>query len=60
MEKKYKFTHSCAPAIHVSYYGYWDSGDTWIAVEFTHDDIITCQEGKLRIKKCKVIGEVKI
>ena len=38
---------------------YWIEGDTLIAVEVNVDDIITCQEGKLRVKKVKTLGEIK-
>jgi hypothetical protein len=49
---------SCGDGLHVSTPFYWRSGDTLIAVEIMEEDIICCQEGKLRVKKLKVIGEV--
>ena len=50
---------SCASGLHVSTPFYWNDGDTLIAVEVNDKDIICCQEGKLRVRKLKVIGEVK-
>ena len=49
---------SCSSGIHLSTPLYWDSGDTIIECEVNFKDIITCQCGKIRCKKCKVIGEV--
>ena len=50
---------SCGSGIHVSTPFYWGSnGNTLIAVEVKVTDIITCQEGKLRCKAVKVIGEI--
>jgi hypothetical protein len=49
---------SCGTGIHVSTPYYWNEGDTLIAVEVHEDDIVTCQQGKLRCRKIKVIGEV--
>jgi len=49
---------SCSHGIHVSTPFYWEQGDTLIAVEFDIKDIITCMEGKLRVKKVKTLGEV--
>ena len=51
---------SCASGIHLSSALYWQEGDTLIACEVKKEDIITIQEGKVRVKACKVIGEVKI
>ena len=50
---------SCGEGIHISMPDYWIEGDTLIAVEVNVDDIITCQEGKLRVKKVKTLGEIK-
>ena len=52
-------THSCSTGLHISTPFYWQDGDTLIAVEVAVEDVITCQSGKLRVKKLKVIGEVK-
>jgi len=51
---------SCSTGIHLSSALYWQDGDTLIACEVKKDDIITVQSGKVRVKQCKVIGEVKI
>jgi len=55
---------SCGKGIHVSTPFYWKEGDTLggtlIAVEVEEKDIITCMEGKLRVKKVKVLDEIKI
>ncbi|MDD2778481.1 MAG: DUF5758 domain-containing protein, partial [Methanocellales archaeon] len=50
---------SCSEGIHVSTPFYWDEGDTLIAVKVKVGDIITCQEGKLRVKGATPIGEVR-
>jgi len=55
-----KSNKSCSSGIHLSNPLYWEKGDTLIACEVNFKDVITCQEGKVRVKKCKVIGEVKI
>ncbi len=52
-------TIACGAGLHVSTPFYVWSGDTLIAVEVKVKDIIACQEGKLRVKKLKVIGEIK-
>ena len=52
-------TVSCGGGLHVSTPFYWSEGDTLIAVEVKVEDIITCQSGKLRVRKLKTIGEVK-
>ena len=52
-------TKSCSSGLHVSTPFYWEDGDSLIAVEVAVEDVITCQEGKLRVKKLKVIGEIK-
>jgi len=49
---------SCSTGIHCSLATYWREGDTTIAVEIEKEDVITVQEGKVRCKKVKVIGEV--
>ena len=54
-----KSDKSCAEGIHLSTPLYWDQGDTLIQCEVDFKDIITIQEGKVRCKKCKVIGEIK-
>lgn len=54
-----KSSKSCTSGLHCSYPGYWDMGDTLIAVEVNIKDIITVQEGKARCKRLKVIGECK-
>ena len=51
---------SCASGIHLSTALYWQEGDTLIACEVKKEDIITIQEGKVRVKQCKVIGEITI
>jgi hypothetical protein len=50
---------SCGSGIHVSTPHYCKDGNTLIAVEVHEDDIITCQQGKLRCRKVKVVGEIK-
>jgi len=54
-----KSNASCSKGIHLSTPLYWDYGDTLIQCEVNFKDIITVQEGKVRCKKCKVIGEIK-
>ena len=49
---------SCGDGLHVSTPFYWNKGDTLIAVEVHESDVICCQEGKLRVKKLNVVGEV--
>ena len=49
---------SCASGLHLSLALYWELGDTLIACEVKEEDVITIQQGKVRCKKCKVIGEV--
>ena len=51
---------SCASGLHFSYATYWDaqvdlSTTVLLACEVHIDDVITCQEGKIRAKKCKVL-----
>lgn len=51
---------SCARGLHFSYTTYWDSRinideSCLLMCEVKLDDIITCQEGKIRAKKCFVI-----
>lgn len=50
---------SCSSGIHCSLATYWPEGDTLIAVEVRKQDVITIQEGKVRCKQVKVIGEAK-
>jgi len=53
------FLVSCDTGLHVSNADYWmGAGDTLIQVEVKIEDIITCMEGKLRVKKLKVIDEI--
>ena len=49
---------SCTAGLHCSLATYWSDGDTLIAVEVKKEDIITIQEGKVRCKKLKVLGEI--
>lgn len=49
---------SCSSGIHLSNPFYWERGDTIIACQVKWDDVITIQEGKVRVKKCYVIGEL--
>jgi len=49
---------SCSSGIHLSTALYWNEGNTLIACEVKEEDIITIQQGKVRCKQCKVIGEV--
>jgi len=55
---KEDFLISCDSGLHVSTADYWHEGDTLIAVEVDIKDIITCMEGKLRVRKLKVIDEI--
>ena len=59
---------SCGKGLHVSHPFYWQKGDCLIAVEVPVkvkcdgkmiDNIITCLDGKLRVRQIKVIEEVK-
>jgi len=50
---------SCGKGIHVSTPFYWNEGDTLIGVEVKVEDVITCQEGKLRVKGITPIEEIK-
>jgi ADP-glucose pyrophosphorylase len=52
-------TIDCGKGIHISGMYYWTEGDVLIQVECHIEDVITCKSGKLRVKKIKVIGEVK-
>ena len=52
---------SCALGLHFSHATYWDRNvclqETVLLLCEVHiDDVITCQEGKIRAKKCKVLG----
>lgn len=49
---------SCSSGLHLSNPLYWDRGDTLIACEVDLEDIITVQEGKVRVSKCLVLGEL--
>lgn len=49
----------CSSGIHLSHATYWNNGDTLIACEVNRKDIIVVAEGKIRVKKCKCLGEVK-
>ena len=51
-------TSSCSAGLHVSHLHYWGDGDVTLACEIKLEDVITCQEGKLRVKKLKVLGTV--
>ncbi len=51
---------SCSTGIHLSNATYWNEGDTLIACRVKEEDIITIQQGKVRVKKCLVLGEVKV
>lgn len=53
-------TDSCASGLHASTPEYWNEGNCLIAVEIKIKDIITVQEGKVRCKKLKVLGEVNL
>jgi len=50
---------SCASGLHFADPCYW-SGDVLIAAEIDLNDIITVQEGKVRVKKANILGEVKL
>ncbi|MGD2072744.1 MAG: hypothetical protein PVG65_04575 [Candidatus Thorarchaeota archaeon] len=50
---------SCSSGIHCSLATYWSNGDTLIAVEVNKKDIITVQQGKVRCREVKVLGEIK-
>jgi len=49
---------SCGRGLHVSHPHYWTNGDTLIACDIEVSDIIAIQEGKCRVRKLLVIGEV--
>ena len=55
-----KSNASCGKGIHLSTPLYWNEGDTLIKCEVNFEDIITIQDGKVRAKKCKCLGEVNI
>jgi len=55
-----KSNASCSKGIHLARALYWNEGDTLIACEVNVKDIITVQEQKVRCKKVKVLGEVRI
>lgn len=52
-------TVSCGGGLHVSTVNYWNEGDTLIACLVKKEDVITIQNGKVRCRKLKVLGEVK-
>ncbi len=55
---------SCAPGLHFSHATYWDCSISYrktnshvlLMCKVLLEDVITCQEGKIRAKKCFVIG----
>ena len=49
---------ACAAGIHVSSPTYWEAGDTLIAVSFLLEDVVTVQEGKARLRRCRVEGVI--
>lgn len=49
----------CGNGLHVSTLFYWNEDDTLITCEIDVKDVITCMNGKLRVRKLKVIDEVK-
>jgi len=49
---------SCSQGLHFSTKDYWDEGNCLIQCEILKKDIITCLEGKLRVRKCKFVKEV--
>lgn len=54
-------TASCSRGLHVSTATYWDGQcDTLIAVSVAEEDIICCQEGKLRVRALTVLEEVTL
>ena len=52
------FFVSCDTGLHVSTPAYWLTGDVLIACEIDIKDIVSCQDGKLRVRKLKCLGEV--
>ena len=52
-------TTSCSAGIHVSTPFYWSTGDALIAVSVKVEDIVTCLEGKLRVRAATALDEVK-
>jgi len=49
---------ACGSGLHVSHPTYWSDGDTLIAVRFHLDDVLACQEGKVRVSRLTVLGEI--
>ena len=49
---------SCAAGLHVSSLHYWNQGSHYIECKVHIDDIITCQEGKVRCRKLFVTRDV--
>jgi hypothetical protein len=48
----------CSKGLHVSHPTYWTQGDTLIAVRFHLDDVLACQEGKIRVSRLTVLGRI--
>lgn len=46
---------SCAAGLHVSHPTYWSEGDTTIQLSFKLEDVLAVREGKVRVRKLKVI-----
>ncbi len=49
---------SCSSGLHLSHPDFFKEGDALLQCEVALEDIITCQEGKIRCKKCRVIQEI--
>ena len=49
---------SCASGLHVSSLYYWNQGTHYLECKVHIDDIITCQEGKVRCRKLLVTRDV--
>ena len=49
---------ACASGLHISHAMYWNKGDILLLVKTHIDDVIACQQGKLRVKKLEVIQEI--
>jgi len=49
---------ACGSGLHVSHPTYWSEGDTLIAVRFHLDDVLACQQGKVRVSRLTVLGEI--
>lgn len=46
---------SCGKGLHVSHPSYWDDGNATIMVAFRLEDVLAVNEGKVRVKKLKVL-----